>query len=575
MTIDRFPKCEVGHLFNPFVGKIMNECKIKHNKIAISYPCRLDAMAINPAAVCYNDSMFFTPGEVVISTNIFVKVQINVLSSSDGILKISEKTKRKVLVKHSYLLMCKALNISPSLEIIVEDQPIPKHCGFGSSSSIIAAVASAINELYGMPISNEDLIKYLASNHAEEISDDNEDFLKVVQCIGGGATNGLTDAGIMVIAGKATTISSLKYNSDVLIALPKNFVQKNAEELMNLEEENLWKFKITGEKYSKDIAYDILHKVLPDMKNGNIFELAQVVFDYRFNMGSIENCSFVYENMVDLASKIRVLYEEHKCQFLSLSSVGPAYFLLVNNQEDKEYCRNFLEKLDMNIIETSICNSTYIVNNIDDDIFWKRSDTIELFAKMIPSKYITCEIDKILNKNDMVLDIGCGSGRYSKYISSVGGNVFAIDKYPEMAKNEYMKNIYFLKSDMDNLPFKDKMFNLILSIGVWHNAKSHQELEKSIKEAYRVLKKQGYCIMSIFTNDIITDDLIACQNDLYLIKDREPMVLLSKNNIKNIIEECEFKIVKIIDEHITDVGTGKRNVYSLLLQKEINKNDSV
>lgn len=55
MTVERFPKCEVGHLFNPFVGKIMNECEIKHNKIEISYPCRLDAMAINPAAVCYND----------------------------------------------------------------------------------------------------------------------------------------------------------------------------------------------------------------------------------------------------------------------------------------------------------------------------------------------------------------------------------------------------------------------------------------------------------------------------------------------------------------------------------------
>ena len=567
MTVERFPKCEVGHLFNPFVGKIMNECEIKHNKIEISYPCRLDAMAINPAAVCYNDNMVFTPGEVVLSTNLFVKVKINVVSAHDGILKISNKTKRKVLVKHSYLLMCKALNVSPSLEIEVEDQPIPKHCGFGSSSSIIAAVAAAINELYDKPISNKDLIKYLASNHAEEISDDNEDYLKVVQCIGGGATNGLTDAGIMIIAGKATTISSLKYNSDILIAIPKDFVQKNAEELMTLEEENLWKFKNTGEKYSKDIAYEILHKVLPDMANGNIYELAQIVFDYRFNMGSIENCSFVYENMVNQAQKIRKLFEEHKCQFLSLSSVGPAYFLLVNEPEGKIYCKSFLEKLNMNVIETSICNSTYIVNNIDENIFWKRSSTIESFSNRPPSKYITHEIDKVLKKDNIALDIGCGGGRYSKYISDAGGKVIAIDKYCEMAEN--MKNIDFLKSNMDDLPFKDQMFDLVLSIGVWHNAQSFQELEKSIKEAYRVLKDYGYCIVSIFTNDIITDDLVACQNSLFLIKNREPMILLSKENVQKLIRENHFQIVKIIDEHITDVGTGKRNVYSLLLKKEI------
>ena len=61
----------------------------------------------------------------------------------------------------------------------------------------------------------------------------------------------------------------------------------------------------TGEKYSKDIAYHLLHKSLPGMVNGEIKDLSDIVFKYRFDMGSIENCSFVYEKMVDLANKLR------------------------------------------------------------------------------------------------------------------------------------------------------------------------------------------------------------------------------------------------------------------------------
>ena len=144
---DRFPIIKAGYIFNKFSKDIQKDIKIIYNLIEVNYPCRLDAMAINPAAVTYNDAMIFTPGEVVISVEKYIRAKINVLSENGGNLIISNTTKRKVLVKHAYLLMCNALNVSPSLEISIEDDEIPKHCGFGSSSSTISAVAVAINEL--------------------------------------------------------------------------------------------------------------------------------------------------------------------------------------------------------------------------------------------------------------------------------------------------------------------------------------------------------------------------------------------------------------------------------------------
>lgn len=563
---NKFPIIKAGYIFNPL--KLNIESNLKLDSIEINYPCRLDAMAINPAAVVYNSDMIFTPGEVVISLKKFINVKIRVLSSEGGNLIISETTKRKVLVKHAYLLMCSALNVHPSLEIDVDDNNIPKHCGFGSSSSTISAVAAAINELYGCPIENNELIKYLASNHGEEISDNDKENLKVVQCIGGGATNGLTEEGVIIIAGKSTTIAKLKYEGEVLIGVPKDFVQKDAKVLMELEEQNLWKFKKTGDQYAEKIAYNLLHKALPDLVNGSIKELADIVYEYRFNMGSNENCSFVYDGLVELGNELRCLYENSECEFLALSSVGPAFFVIVKNSNQKENCIKKMRELNLNIIESSICNTTYLVNNKKyRKVFWQEEETAQSFSNKEPSKYITKILETFDLNNKNCIDIGCGGGRYTRYLMKRGANVLAIDKYPEMIGDVNSQKINFVNCNMDNIPVKDKSYDLVMSIGVIHNSVTLLEFINSIKEIYRVTNDNGNIILSLFTNDIITEDLILYGENLYRVKDRPPMVLLSKDQINKILEENNLKIIKFIDEHITDVGGGKRNVYTLLLQK--------
>lgn len=566
---DKFPIIKAGHIFNEFSGNLNNyDIKPILKEININYPCRLDAMAINPAAVCYNDDMIFTPGEVVVSINKFINVKIKLLDETEGHLSISTNTKRKVLVKHAYLLMCKALNISPSLEIEVDDKEILKHCGFGSSSSTIAAVSAAINELYGCPMNNNDLIKYLASNHGEEVNDKDEDNLKVVQCIGGGATNGLTEEGIIIIAGRSTSIAKMKYEGEVLIAIPKDFEQKDAKILMELEEKNLWKFKKTGDEYSEKIAYDLLHKALPDMVNGNIDELSKIVFDYRFNMGSIDNCSFVYDKLSDLANELRILYEQKKCEFLALSSVGPAFFAIIKSEEQKQECIAEMKKLNMDIYESSICNTKYVINSSKKEkVFWQENETGNQFRNMSPSKYITDEIDKLGIKTKKCIDIGCGGGRYSRYLIEKKANVLAVDKYPEMFGEDNNKNINFIESLMDKIPVKDESYYLCLSIGVIHNSTTIEEYINALKEIYRITQVRGNVILSTFTDDVITDDLKCIGENKYNIIGRPPMILLSKEKIEKIIKDIGFKIVKIVDEHITDVGIGKRNVYTLLLQK--------
>lgn len=560
-----FPTYRYDYIYNKYEGKINKNIKLKYVEIEVNYPCRLDAMAINPAAVCYNDSMIFTPGEVVVSTELYIKVKIKKTDSKNK-LKITENTKRKVLVKHAYYLMKDILHFEDSFEIDVNDDGIPKHCGFGSSSSTIAAVAASINELYDCPIPNNELIKYLASNHGEEVSDEDEDNLKMVQCIGGGATNGLTEEGIILIAGQATSIAKMKYEGKILIGIPKDFELKDAKYLMDEEEKNLWKFKRTGDKYAKDIAYNLLHKALPGMATGSLKELADIVFDYRFNMGSIENCSFVYEKMVEDAKTLRELYENNYCEFLALSSVGPAYFVIVKDNNQLQKCKKVMDDLNMKITQTKINNNLYQIINSKETVFWNQEDTRVEFENMRPKKYITDEIDKF-KKNSSVLDIGCGGGRYSKYLKSKGFKTTAMDKYPNMAVSLKNYNIDFFEGTIDNIPFNKCSFDNLICIGVLHNAVSIKEYDTAIKEMNRVLKEGGYLLFSVFTNDIVSEDLTYVGEKLYEIKGREPMILLSKKEIVELMEKNNLKLLKEVEEHITDVGSGCRYVYTILLQK--------
>ena len=120
---------------------------------------------------------------------------------------------------------------------------------------------------------------------------------------------------------------------------------------------------------------------------------------------------------------------------------------------------------------------------------------------------------------------------------------------------------------MTNIPVIDNSYYLALSIGVIHNSVTEDEYVNSFKEIYRILAKGGYGLISMFTNDVISSDLIKTGNNTYEIIDRPPMVLFSKEKINKILSDIGFKLIKIVDEHITDVGSGERYVYSILIQK--------
>lgn len=106
-------------------------------------------------------------------------------------------------------------------------------------------------------------------------------------------------------------------------------------------------------------------------------------------------------------------------------------------------------------------------------------------------------------KNKSILDIGCGSGRFSIALASFSAKkVIGLDLGDEgikiarkVSKSNNIKNVKFVKGSALELPFKDNSFDFVFCKGVLHHTGN---LQKGLKEYYRVMKKNGMGFLYLY-----------------------------------------------------------------------------
>lgn len=119
----------------------------------------------------------------------------------------------------------------------------------------------------------------------------------------------------------------------------------------------------------------------------------------------------------------------------------------------------------------------------------KKSDFLDGFEKGILQKII----GDIQGKQ--VLDIGCVTGRCIKNLIDKGSFVTGCDISLEMLKIARKKfhNVNFVEGDIENLPFKDNSFDVVVASFVIVHLKN---LQKAFDEVYRVLKTGGIFVLT-------------------------------------------------------------------------------
>ena len=108
-----------------------------------------------------------------------------------------------------------------------------------------------------------------------------------------------------------------------------------------------------------------------------------------------------------------------------------------------------------------------------------------------------------LNNNSSILDVGCGKAfllyEIKKLLPKIKICGFDISKYGLNSSKKEIKKILFVHKAQNKYPFKNKQFDLVISLGCLHNLRIF-ELETALNEIQRVGKK-GYVMLESYRNE--------------------------------------------------------------------------
>lgn len=94
-----------------------------------------------------------------------------------------------------------------------------------------------------------------------------------------------------------------------------------------------------------------------------------------------------------------------------------------------------------------------------------------------------------------LLELGCGTGHWTRFFSQQGFHVTAIDESEamlEMARSKDIQNVSFQLADATRLSFPDNSFGAIASVTMLEFV---EDVEEVLNEIYRILKPGGTLLL--------------------------------------------------------------------------------
>lgn len=131
---------------------------------------------------------------------------------------------------------------------------------------------------------------------------------------------------------------------------------------------------------------------------------------------------------------------------------------------------------------------------------WEKFDSFnDEEIEHIGQEYFDIVPESILTKDTLALDLGCGSGRWSVYLSRRVGMVEAIDPskavYSAARLTASIDNIRISQASVDNIPFPDGHFDFAMSLGVLHHI---PDTAKALGAFSRKIKSGGHGLIYLY-----------------------------------------------------------------------------
>lgn len=137
-----------------------------------------------------------------------------------------------------------------------------------------------------------------------------------------------------------------------------------------------------------------------------------------------------------------------------------------------------------------------------------------------------------------VLDAGCGGGRNLIYFLGENFQVFAVDsnqqaiqQVTQLAKNlsPNLSSKNFQMADVDEMPFPNEQFDLVISSAVLHFARDRQHFDGMLNEMWRVLKPGGMLFARLASSIGIEAMVRPVGNGWFLLPDGSERFLVNED----------------------------------------------
>lgn len=176
-------------------------------------------------------------------------------------------------------------------------------------------------------------------------------------------------------------------------------------------------------------------------------------------------------------------------------------------------------------------------DNIDAEVVetfgeeWlKFKDFSDTEINSIAGMYFDIVGEEIANKNSYALDIGCGTGRWTKFLAGRLGFIEAIDPSNAVFSADHLlknvENVRITKASVETIPFDDETFDFAMSVGVLHHIPDTQQ---AMIDCVKKVKKGGYFYCYLYYNfdnkGPIFKALFALSNVIRLVVSKLPAAI--------------------------------------------------
>lgn len=172
------------------------------------------------------------------------------------------------------------------------------------------------------------------------------------------------------------------------------------------------------------------------------------------------------------------------------------------------------------------------------------------------------EIDKLINPNSKVLDIGAGTGVYTIHLAPKVKEVTAFEpsssnfKTLEQKTKEFSNIKAYNKSSFDLKDLQANYFDLVLIFGPMYHLSDEKDRMDVLKEAKRVCKDGGHILITYINHDmILISESINYNTNIfsssaYISENQRlidrPFVFFKVNEAIKMIEDGDIEIKEII-----------------------------